>query len=106
MISEKNWQVGDAKTIAVFLNGDIIPNPDAQGNPIQDDSFLIFFNAQAEVETFLVPPHLSDRPWHLALDTKLTPGFLEEMTPLGEAAVVVGARSLMVLLCPHQPSNP
>jgi isoamylase len=104
-ISDADWQVGDAKAIAVFLNGDVIPSPDDQGNPIRDDSFLILFNAQAEVETFLVPPALSDRPWQLALDTKLTTGFLAEMTPLVGESVVVGARSLMVLLCPQIPSD-
>ena len=100
-VTEEDWQAGDVKAIAIFLNGDIISSPDPQGNPVRDDSFLIFFNAQAEVETFLVPGTLSDRPWQLVLDTKLTNGFTSEVTPLVGDSVVIGARSLMVLMHPQ-----
>ena len=33
-----------AKALAVFLNGDAIPEPDPRGEPVVDDSFLLLFN--------------------------------------------------------------
>jgi glycogen operon protein len=96
-ISDEDWHEGDAKAIAVFLNGQEILTPDAQGNRIVDDSFLICFNAQGEAETFVIPEALRDRPWHLAIDTKLESGFLDPPRPIPGEALVVGARSLVLL---------
>ena len=42
-------------TITVFLNGHGIPERDALGEPIVDDSFLLLFNPLAEDVTFTLP---------------------------------------------------
>ena len=44
-MTERDWRTGS--TITVFLNGRGIPEPDALGEPIVDDSFLLLFNALA-----------------------------------------------------------
>lgn len=100
-ISDEDWQAGDAKAIAVFLNGQEIRTPDAQGNRVVDDSFLICFNAQGETETFAIPPALGDRPWQLVIDTKLEAGFLDPPRSLPGETLVVGARSLVLLMAPE-----
>ena len=100
-VSAEDWQEAEAKTIGVFLNGEEIPSPDRQGNRIVDDSFLVLFNAQATAQTFRLPGALSDRPWQLMLDTKLTAGFIEQPLAVVGESLVVGGRSLMVLMHPH-----
>jgi isoamylase len=97
-ISDEDWQDGEAKAIAVFLNGQEILTPDAQGNRIVDDSFLLFFNAQGETSPFVIPEVLRDRPWDLVLDTKLEAGFLDAPRSVPGAEIVVGARSLVLLM--------
>ena len=97
-ISDEDWQDGEAKAIAVFLNGQEILTPDAQGNRIVDDSFLLFFNAQGETSPFVIPEVLRDRPWDLVLDTKLEAGFLGAPRSVPGAEIVVGARSLVLLM--------
>ncbi|WP_008312648.1 glycogen debranching protein GlgX [Leptolyngbya sp. PCC 6406] len=101
-IGEEAWQEGIAKALGVFLNGSEIPSPDLQGNRIIDDSFLLFFNAQEEAVTFTVAAMLRTLPWYLVLDTKLEQGFLEEPKVLPDDAVVVGARSLVLLQYQYQ----
>ncbi|MEO1300470.1 MAG: glycogen debranching enzyme, partial [Cyanobacteria bacterium J06636_16] len=98
-ISEADWQDAEAKTIGVFLNGEEIPSPDPRGQRIVDASFLLLFNAQAEAQTFMVPEVLAERNWHLVIDTKIKTGFIEPPTTLVGNSVVVGGRSLMLLMC-------
>jgi isoamylase len=100
-VSDEDWHEAEAKAIGVFFNGEEIPGTDRQGQRIIDDSFLIFFNAQAEAQTFVLPPELSDRTWQLVLDTKLTDGFVESAPEVVGKSLVVGGRSLIVLMHPH-----
>ncbi|MGF1522778.1 MAG: glycogen debranching protein GlgX [Leptolyngbyaceae cyanobacterium] len=98
-ISEEDWQDAEAKTIGVFLNGEEIPSPDRRGQRIFDNSFLLLFNAQAETETFMIPEVLAQRDWQLMVDTKVKTGFVDPPTMLVGDSVVVGGRSLMLLMC-------
>lgn len=54
-----DWQTGIAKSLAVFLNGDALPDPDRHGHRISDGSFLLLFNAHHEEAMFV----LLDGPW-------------------------------------------
>ncbi|MGD1859219.1 MAG: glycogen debranching protein GlgX [Leptolyngbyaceae cyanobacterium] len=100
-VSDEDWQEAEAKTIGVFLNGEEIPSPDRQGNRVVDDSFLVLFNAQAESQVFAIPENLSDRPWQVILDTKMTQGFIEPPPEIVGDTLVVGGRSLMLLMHPY-----
>jgi isoamylase len=51
-MTDEEWEVGYAKSIAVFLDGGQIPSPGPQGQRISDDSFLLFFNAHYETIEF------------------------------------------------------
>lgn len=100
-VNDEDWQEAEAKTIGIFLNGEEIPSPDCQGSRIIDDSFLLLFNAQGEAQTFIIPEFLRrDRIWQLLLDTKTATGFLDQPTELIGDAIVVGGRSLMLLMHP------
>jgi isoamylase len=69
MMSEEDWQIGYAKSLAVFLNGDAIPSPGPRGEKVVDDSFLILFNAHRKAVTFDMPQDLGDFEWQVILDT-------------------------------------
>jgi glycogen operon protein len=64
-----NWDGDRVRTITVFLNGHGIPEPDALGEAIVDDSFLLFFNPLLEDVDFTVPDELYGNSWELIVDT-------------------------------------
>jgi glycogen operon protein len=96
-MTEDQWQVGFAKTLAVFLNGKEIPARGPKGERIVDDDFLLFFNAHYELVEFSLPEGLRDKQWAVVIDTK-EPRFLnEEQVFTDTQAVPVTDRSLVVL---------
>jgi glycogen operon protein len=94
-MSDEDWQGGDAKSFAVFLNGDALRELDEDGHPIHDDSFLLLFNGHHEGLPFTMPPASFGGDWHVVLNTA-TPD--ERPVGLGAGALLaVPARSLLVL---------
>ncbi|MGK7875037.1 MAG: glycogen debranching protein GlgX [Xenococcaceae cyanobacterium] len=94
-IAEEDWKNG--KAISIFLNGEGIPTPGIRGEPIVDESFLLFLNAHDEMIEFTLPTGLQDKEWTVVFDTT-EPRFVEE-SPLsqGSQPMPVTARSLVVL---------
>lgn len=98
-MTDEQWNCGDAKAIAVFLDGDQIPSPGPRGERISDDSFILFFNAHFETIEFCLPTvfELDKRQWAVVIDTK-EPRFLtDEKTYTNGDTAPVAARSLLVL---------
>jgi glycogen operon protein len=58
-MSEMDWNVGFAKSIGVYLNGESLPGADDRGEPFHDDSFYLLFNGHHEAMNFVMP----DGPW-------------------------------------------
>ncbi|TVR66966.1 MAG: glycogen debranching enzyme GlgX, partial [Gemmatimonadales bacterium] len=75
-MTEADWDTAFARSLMVFINGDELPDPDPQGRPIQDDSFLLLFNAAAESVPFRLPGPPVGESWEVVLDSSW---------PLGEA---------------------
>lgn len=96
-MTQEQWDVGYAKSIAVFLNGDRIPSPGPQGQRISDDSFIIFFNAHYGTIEFALPVEFQDQSWQVVIDTKEPRFVQEEQVFTGEKTVPVVARSIVVL---------
>ena len=69
-MAEGDWQNASLKTIGMMLQGDRILRKDAAGQRIQDDTFLVIFNASHESMSFVVPSASRDREhgWVLALN--------------------------------------
>jgi glycogen operon protein len=66
-MSDNDWRVGYARSLAVFLNGNgVEPDPGASG---PDDSFLVLCNANREPIQFVLAPELCDDTWQLVLDS-------------------------------------
>jgi glycogen operon protein len=96
-MTDEQWEVGYAKAIGVFLDGNQIPSPGPRGERISDDRFLLFFNAHYETVEFALPPEFQQREWEVVIDTK-EPRFIQEQKIYtGEQLVPVVARSLVVL---------
>jgi glycogen operon protein len=68
-MSDADWGTGYAKSLAVFLNGDAISEPDRYGGPIQDSSFLLLLNASELDLEFTMPPQRYGEHWERVLDT-------------------------------------
>lgn len=100
-MDDDDWRTGYAKTIAVFLNGSAIPEPNPRGEPTVDDSFLLIINGHHESITFTLPDADHGARWLPVLDT--TSGFADRRG--GQALppsthLPVAARSVVVLQCP------
>ena len=84
------------RCVAVFLNGDAIDAPDARGERVVDDSFLLCFNAHDEDVEFVTPDHDYAREWSVEIDTNDPVGAADQVVPAG-TTVEVPARSLLIL---------
>jgi glycogen operon protein len=98
-MADKDWADGQARTMMVFLNGHAIPEPDARGQEIVDDDFLLLYNAAEEDQPFTLPPEDWGDWWLTEVDT--APDLLDLEWYQAGAAIVVQARSLLVLRHPR-----
>jgi glycogen operon protein len=95
-MTEGDWQVGYARSLAVFLNGDAIAEPDGRGQRVRDDSFLLFFNAHHEDMDFTVPREVYGERWEVVLDTA-APLVIDRPTAKAGDTLTVDSRSILVL---------
>jgi len=94
-MTDSDWNVGYAKSLAVFLNGEAITEPDRRGRPIRDDSFLLLFNAHHDTIKFTIPKDYGEM-WQTEIDTAMPIGLDVRMCRAGEGVDVPG-RSMRVL---------
>ena len=95
-MDEENWGEGFAKSLGIFLNGRMIPNPHPKGEPVTDDNFYLIFNAHYEALDFILPEASWGQAWIKELDT--CSGWLtEEKTCAAGSLVKAASRSLIVL---------
>lgn len=78
-MTDEDWGASFAKSVAVFLNGHGIPDRDARGQRVLDDSFLLCFNAHYEPIEFTLPPKEFGAAWEVVVFTGP-----EETTPAEE----------------------
>ncbi|MDM4764186.1 glycogen debranching protein GlgX [Galbitalea sp. SE-J8] len=102
LMKPADWDAGFGKSIAVFLNGDGIAGRDARGEPIVDDSFLLFFNAHDEPVDFTVPDDDGRSAWEIVVDTT---GLSSDESRASGQTVPVEGRSLLVL-CARREEEP
>jgi glycogen operon protein len=68
-MTDEDWGASFAKSVAVFLNGHGIPDRDARGQRVIDDSFLLCFNAHHEPIEFTLPPKEFGTAWCTVVHT-------------------------------------
>ena len=111
----QDWEAGFGRSIMVFLNGAAIPDVDARGDHVLDDSFLLCFNAHEDDITMTIPDGDYGEEWAIVLDTATGEAFHRAVggvlvggvagdqlatprTVAGDGTLTVGGRSLAVLL--------
>ncbi len=94
-MTQRDWQRGDAYTLGVFLNGREIPSRSPTGDEIEDDSFLLLFNAHYEPVTFSVPTRRFGARWVVDLSTAAAPAEGESFA--ARAQVDVADRAMLLL---------
>jgi isoamylase len=90
-MSDDDWEGG--QTLGMYLNGDGIAGSDARGERITDDHFLLYFNADGDVEATL-PSDEYAPAWDVVIDTGGSPG--DEPVPAG-GTLHLQSRSVVVL---------
>ncbi|MCL2090512.1 MAG: glycogen debranching protein GlgX [Micrococcales bacterium] len=68
-MEDSAWSGDQARMMQVFLNGDAIVEPDARGQRIVDDSFLVLFNGSYEKVPFTLPAADYGKTWTVVFDT-------------------------------------
>jgi glycogen operon protein len=91
-----DWQVGYARSLAVFLNGDAIVEPDGRGQRVTDDSFLLLFNGNHEDMDFTVPSAAYGERWEAVLDTA-APLVVDRPSAKAGETLSLDSRSILVL---------
>src|SRR5690606_19265945 len=95
-MTDEDWESGYAKSMAVFLNGQGIPDLDVRGQRVVDDSFLLCFNAHFEPIEFTLPPPDFAGSWLRVIDTAEPAGPAAEPLDAG-APLSVEGRAVVVL---------
>src|SRR6202045_4635832 len=98
-MTHEDWGESIHKCVAVFLNGDAIDAPNARGERVVDDSFLLCFNAGEEPVEFVMPNGDYAQEWTVELDTNQPAGIKEgrDQVVNAEKKVSLPSRSLLVL---------
>jgi isoamylase len=68
-MTDEDWDVGYARSLGTFLNGSGIPGHDEHGRPVNDDSFILLFNAHTGGVRWTIPAEYA-ATWRLVLDTQ------------------------------------
>ncbi|AZI58212.1 glycogen debranching enzyme GlgX [Nakamurella antarctica] len=96
-MTEDDWDTGHIKSVAVFLNGEAIAEPDARGEHVTDDSFFVLFNGHYEFLEFVLPDIGAGTQWIREIDTSEAEEAVEASVLTVGEAFAVAARSIMVL---------
>jgi isoamylase len=95
-MTPEEWNTRFHKCVGVFLNGDAIDAPDARGERVVDDSFLLCFNSHQGVVEFGVPSSDYAREWIVELDTN-DPDCDTDRVMVADEQISLAGRSLLVL---------
>jgi isoamylase len=97
-MEESHWHQDEARAVAVFVNGNAISEPDARGERVVDDSFLILLNSDYEPRDFLLPAKAYGDSWEVAVDTTTATGGADENEHKAGSTVRMEAHSTLVLI--------
>ena len=101
-MADGDWE-GDLKSLGMYLNGRSIAGSDERGEPVEDDHFLLYFNAGGET-TATLPADSYAETWDVLIDTAASAA-LPSGVGAG-ASLRVGPRSVVVLREHRPPATP
>jgi len=92
-----DWADGNARSVAIYLDGSDAPDLADDGTPMLDDDFLVLVNAWWEPLDFVIPPVRDGLTWHADIDS-YDPAATATAPPNKPGdRVSVGPRSVTVL---------
>jgi glycogen operon protein len=94
-MADGDWTAEGAKAIGMYLNGHGIAGLDATGHMIEDDHFLLYFNAGADDVEVTLPPEEYSESWDVVIDTAAA--LIEEKPHSAGATLMLDGRSLLIL---------
>jgi glycogen operon protein len=101
-MTDEEWNTFN-HSLMVFLSGHLIGT---KGEIVQDDFFLLCFNAHHDSVPFQLPTATTETAWECLIDTTNEDGFMNER-PLLKEKVIIESSSLRVFrLMPPKNSNP
>jgi len=68
-MGDEEWQHGFARCLGMFLAGEVLPDVDARGRPLDDRNFLLLLNAHHEAIPFVLPNIDHGHLWRRLFDT-------------------------------------
>jgi isoamylase len=95
-MTAKDWEHGEA-VLGMFLNGKAIQLPGPHGEEIEDDSFVLLFNAHAEDREFKLPRRRMGARWELELSTADRTAEAGSASYEAQSLVNVTAHSITIL---------
>jgi glycogen operon protein len=99
VMTESDWNTPSGMTMTVFLNGHGIPERDALGEEITDDSFLLLFNPLHQDVSFTLPSREYGRTWEIVAHTADPLLARRRKTARAGSHVDVVRHALVVLRC-------
>ncbi|HEY7967339.1 MAG TPA: glycogen debranching protein GlgX [Solirubrobacteraceae bacterium] len=96
-MTRRDWASADSRTLGVFLNGDELAEETVDGRPIEDDSFIVLFNAHFEDVEMRLPSQSYGREWTVEVCTADASVAAGSESFGARAAVSVTARSMVIL---------
>jgi glycogen operon protein len=94
-MTKRDWN--EQRVVGMFLNGQEIAAPGPHGEKVEDDSFVMLFNAYHEDVTFMLPTRRFGDRWELELTTSDQNAEPGSLVALARSEVSVIARSVMLL---------
>jgi glycogen operon protein len=64
-----NWADGDARALAIYLDGADAPDRAADGSALTDDDFLVLVSAWWEPLAFTIPAVREGQTWQAEIDS-------------------------------------
>ena len=103
-MTDEEWTTAYAKALTISLNGASIDEPGKRGERVEDDDFILMFNASEKDLEFTMPQWAHDLQWYRVIDTTAEQPIetdFERAKMLGSPeTVTVRSRSIVVLASP------
>jgi len=94
-MGQGDWTASDAHVLGMYLNGHGIAGAHADGEPIEDDHFLLYFNSGPEPVEIMLPPDEYAEAWYVVIDTAAAR--LEDDPHKASESVTLDGGSVLVL---------
>ncbi len=98
-MSSEEWEHEFARCLGMYLSGAAIDDVGRHGRPIEDDDFLVLFNA-GEGEVAFTMPAIEGEPWQAVVDTAVAGEALPPRRHAAGESYPLQGRSLAVLTRP------